>query len=100
MADATILANYCDGILLVVRAGSTAGEIAQRACQELQGRNVIGVVLNAVEQSHMYGSYYYQGYGYGYVYGRNSGESAVEKPIHSFAVMAVEFNGVCVEGLA
>jgi protein-tyrosine kinase len=69
VADATILANYCDGILLVVRAGSTASAVAQRACQELQGRNVIGVVLNAVEQSHMYGSYYYQGYGYGRVYG-------------------------------
>jgi capsular exopolysaccharide synthesis family protein len=69
VADSTILANYCDGILLVVRAGSTATTVAQRACQELQGRNVIGVVLNAVEQSHMYGSYYYQGYGYGYVKG-------------------------------
>ena len=75
VADATILANYCDGILLVVRAGSTATEVAQRACQELQGRNVIGVVLNAVEQSHMYGSYYYQGYGYGYVYGRDGDKS-------------------------
>jgi capsular exopolysaccharide synthesis family protein len=69
VADSTILANFCDGILLVVRAGSTATTVAQRACQELQGRNVIGVVLNAVEQSHMYGSYYYQGYGYGYVKG-------------------------------
>jgi protein-tyrosine kinase len=77
VADATILANYCDGILLVVRAGSTASEVAQRACQELQGRNVIGVVLNAVEQSHMYGSYYYQGYGY--VYGRDASESKAAK---------------------
>lgn len=75
VADASILANYCDGILLVVRAGSTASEVAQRACQELQGKNVIGVVLNAVEESHMYGSYYYQGYGYGQVYGRDG-----EKP--------------------
>ncbi len=78
VADATILANFCDGILLVVRAGSTASEVAQRACQELKGRNVVGVVLNAVEQSHMYGSYYYQGYGYGYVYGRD-GEAKKEK---------------------
>ena len=76
VADATILANYCDGILLVVRAGSTASEVAQRACQELQGRNVIGVVLNAVEQSHMYGSYYYQGYGYGQVYGQEERPAA------------------------
>ncbi len=78
VADATILANYCDGILLVVRAGTTASEVAQRACQELQGKNVIGVVLNAVEQSHMYGAYYYQGYGYGQVYGREA-----EKPAAS-----------------
>ena len=66
VADATILANLCDGIILVVRAGTTSSEAAQRACQELQGRNVAGVVLNAVEQSHMYGSYYYQGYNYVY----------------------------------
>jgi capsular exopolysaccharide synthesis family protein len=78
VADSTILANYCDGIMLVVKAGSTATAIAQRACQELHGRNVIGVVLNAVEQSHMYGSYYYQGYGYGYVYGQN-GKTKQEK---------------------
>jgi protein-tyrosine kinase len=71
VADATILANYCDGILMVVRSGSTASEVAQRALQELQGRNILGVVLNAVEPSHTYGTYYYQGYGYGYgeVYG-------------------------------
>jgi len=79
VADATILANYCDGIMLVVRAGSTASEVAQRACQELHGRNVVGVVLNAVEQNHMYGSYYYQGYGYGYIYGRDSREMAAPK---------------------
>ena len=78
VADPTILANYCDGILLVVRAGSTATEVAQRACQELQGRNVIGVVLNAVEQSHMYGSYYYQGYGYGYGNGGDGSKSKQE----------------------
>jgi capsular exopolysaccharide synthesis family protein len=79
VADSTILANYCDGIMLVVRAGSTATGIAQRACQELQGRNVIGVVLNAVEQAHMYGSYYYQGYGYGYVYGQNGKKPGEKK---------------------
>jgi protein-tyrosine kinase len=65
VADATILANFCDGILLVVRAGTTPAEVAQRALQELQNRNVAGVVLNAVEKSHVYGEYYYQGYGYG-----------------------------------
>ena len=65
VADATILADVCDAVLLVVKAGSTAGTTAQRARQEMQGKNVVGVVLNAVEKSHMYGSYYYQAYGYG-----------------------------------
>lgn len=65
VADAIMLADHCDGVLLIVRAGKTASELAQKACQELQGKNIIGTVLNAVEESHLYGTYYYQGYGYG-----------------------------------
>lgn len=65
VADASILSGMCDGILLVVRAGKTASELAQRSCQELQGKNILGVVLNAVEEVHSYGSYQYQAYGYG-----------------------------------
>ena len=68
VADAGILADLCDGVLLVVRAGSTPSSTVQRACQEMQGRNVVGVVLNAVQQSHLYGSYYYyQSYEQGYI---------------------------------
>jgi len=68
VADATILANLCDAVLFVVRAGSTPSSTVQRACQEMQGRNVAGVVLNAVQESHMYGSYYYyQGYEQRYI---------------------------------
>jgi len=65
VADASLLADHVDGVILVLRAASTPTQAAERACQELQGRNVIGVVLNAVEQSQTYGSYYYAGYGYG-----------------------------------
>jgi protein-tyrosine kinase len=64
VADATVLADLCDAVLLVVRAGSTPSEVAQRAFQELQNKNVAGVVLNLVEKSQGYGSYYYQDYGY------------------------------------
>jgi protein-tyrosine kinase len=70
IADASILAEICDGVLLVVRAASTPSALAQRACQELQGRNIVGVVLNAVAEDHMQGSYYYQQYGYGSGYGQ------------------------------
>ena len=64
VADASILANLCDGVLLVVRAGVTPTEVAQRACQELKGKNVVGVVLNAVDDTYANGSYYYQSYNY------------------------------------
>lgn len=73
VADASILAEMCDGVLMVVRAGSTPSAIAEKARQELQGKNVVGVVLNAVDAVGMYGAAYYHGYGYGY--GSNSGNS-------------------------
>lgn len=63
VADSIILAQMCDAVLLVVRAGMTPSDVAQRALQELHDRNIAGVVLNAVEDSHMYGTYY-QEYGY------------------------------------
>jgi protein-tyrosine kinase len=69
VADSSFLADLVDGILLVVRAGSTPMATAQRSCQELQGRNVVGVVLNAVDPAQAYGSYYSSAYGYGYGYG-------------------------------
>jgi capsular exopolysaccharide synthesis family protein len=74
VADAHILADLCDGVILVVKAGSTPSELAQKACQELSGRNVVGVVLNSVDKSSGYGYYYYEGYGYGDA--RNSNGSA------------------------
>jgi protein-tyrosine kinase len=65
VADASVLADLCDGVLLVVRAGVTPASKAQRASQELRGRNVVGVVLNAMTASHTSNSdYYYYGYGY------------------------------------
>jgi protein-tyrosine kinase len=59
VADANVVAEFCDALLLVVKAGSTPSEIAQRARHELEGRNVVGVVLNAVNEKMLaYGSYY------------------------------------------
>lgn len=64
VADASILADFCDGVILVVKAGSTPAELAQKACQEMNGRNIIGVVLNSVDKGTSYNSYYYESYGY------------------------------------
>jgi protein-tyrosine kinase len=72
VADSSLLADLVDGALLVIRAGQTPVETAQRACQELQGRNIVGVVLNAVGPQHAYGAYYSSSYGYGYGYGHNA----------------------------
>ncbi len=69
VADASGLADLCDGVLVVVRAGSTPAEAAQRTCQEMQSKNVVGVVLNAVEKEHSYSNYYGN---YGYTRDQNS----------------------------
>jgi protein-tyrosine kinase len=76
VADASVLAGLVDGILMVVRAASTPSQTAQRACQELQGRNILGVVLNAMDQTSGDGSYYYAGNGYGYGNGQQKDKSA------------------------
>ncbi len=49
VADAVNLARRCDGVLLVVRAGMTKYQVAQKAQAELQAAPLLGVVLNAVE---------------------------------------------------
>jgi capsular exopolysaccharide synthesis family protein len=62
--DATILADLVDGVLFVIRAGSTDAEIAERTAAEFQGKNLLGVVLNQVQRSDSYGdeyqNYYYE----------------------------------------
>jgi protein-tyrosine kinase len=78
VADSTVLANLVDGVLLVVRAGETPSETAQRACQELEGRNIVGAVLNAVGPQHAYGSYYSLAYGYGYGDGPDGEPKAIQ----------------------
>jgi protein-tyrosine kinase len=65
VADASVLADHCDGVLLVAKAGVTPAATAQRAAQELRGRNVVGVVLNAMQESHSSHAAYYYGYDYG-----------------------------------
>jgi len=61
VSDASVLAQMCDGVLFVVRGGSTPAEVCSKGCRELQNSPLIGVVLNAVKHSHASDSYY--GYG-------------------------------------
>jgi protein-tyrosine kinase len=62
VSDSTILAKMCDGLLMVVRAGSTPFDLAQKACSEFSDRPLLGAVLNRAESHAGYGGYYYQGY--------------------------------------
>jgi protein-tyrosine kinase len=57
--DASIIADLCDGVLFVVRAGSTDFEVAQKAAGEFRAETMLGVVLNRVDKSETYGDYYY-----------------------------------------
>ncbi len=56
--DASILADMCNGVVFVVRAGHTDFEVAERASSEFRNKNLLGVVLNRVSESDTYGKYY------------------------------------------
>jgi protein-tyrosine kinase len=57
--DASLLADLCDGVLFVVRAGATDFEVVEKASSEFRDKNLLGVVLNRTEKSDSYGGYYY-----------------------------------------
>ncbi len=57
--DASILADLCDGVLFVVRAGETTYEIAEKGVVEFRAKNLLGIVLNQADQAEGYGDYSY-----------------------------------------
>lgn len=58
VSDGVNLARSCDGVLLVARSGITKYPVAQRAAAELRASNVLGFVLNAVQENLEAGTYY------------------------------------------
>ena len=62
VSDASQLANFCDGVLTVVRSNATPYDSAQKARQEFAGKTMVGVVLNGITRSDSYASYYYEVY--------------------------------------
>src|ERR1700736_1055862 len=58
VSDALVLADFCDGVLTVVRAAHTTFDSAQKSCQQLREKNILGVALNCADQGASYGSYY------------------------------------------
>ena len=64
VADAAIIAEFCDGVIVVVRAGETAHDLVKTTLQEFRGNNLLGVVLNGANEGTDYGSgSYYAGFG-------------------------------------
>lgn len=69
MSDASLLAEMCDGVLMVIASGKTPFDVAQKAREQLKKFRLLGVVLNRVEPQFT-GSHYY----YGYYRGGKSGK--------------------------
>ncbi|MEW6524450.1 MAG: CpsD/CapB family tyrosine-protein kinase [Bacillota bacterium] len=61
VTDAAVLASQVDGVVMVIEAGETRGELARDAKESLlhAGGKVIGAVLNNVKGTGSSGSYYY-----------------------------------------
>lgn len=77
VADAVVLATQADGVVVVLKAGQTHREVAQRTVKALRDvkANIFGAVLNDVNlEKSKYGDYYY-GYAYRY-YGEGEKKGA------------------------
>ncbi|HEX9110775.1 MAG TPA: CpsD/CapB family tyrosine-protein kinase [Terriglobales bacterium] len=61
VADSTSLANFCDGVLMVVRSNMTPSDLARRAREEFQDKLLLGVVLNGAPSGNLAQSKYYYG---------------------------------------
>jgi protein-tyrosine kinase len=62
VSDASLLANFCDGVLIVVRSSVTPFDMARKARMEFRDKQLIGVVLNGIDSDSSAYSRYYYGY--------------------------------------
>jgi capsular exopolysaccharide synthesis family protein len=59
VSDAGIMANHCDGVLMVVRSNVTPSDVARKARGEFDDKLMLGVVLNGHKHGRAsYGDYY------------------------------------------
>jgi protein-tyrosine kinase len=67
LPDASLLADFVDGVLLVVRAGKAPFRMVKRTVDAITHERILGVVMNAVDYAHdRNAGGYYEYYGYGY----------------------------------
>ena len=48
VSDACLLANYCEGVLMVVRSQSTPFDVVQKARERFPEESLVGVILNEI----------------------------------------------------
>ncbi|HLV85904.1 MAG TPA: CpsD/CapB family tyrosine-protein kinase [Candidatus Sulfotelmatobacter sp.] len=60
--DSGLIANYCDGVLMVVRSESTPFDVVRKARERFRDEHLLGVVLNGIpDQKHLSNGYYPDG---------------------------------------
>ncbi len=81
VADASLLATRVDATILVIDAGRTRSQVAQRSVQLLEqvGVKPLGIVLNKFDPK-ADTRYYGDGYYYSYYYSENGQRSAKKEP--------------------
>src|SRR5258707_13692345 len=63
VSDASLLANSCDGVLMVVRSNVTPVDMARKPRQEFPDKVLVGGVLNGTgADTKAYSPYYYAAY--------------------------------------
>lgn len=65
VSDPSLMADLCDGVLLVVQAGVTPFDVAQKITQEYREKRLVGVVLNRIDKRKMDSAYGFSYYDYG-----------------------------------
>lgn len=63
ISDARTIADFADGVLMVVNSRSTLAHLAKRAIQEFRRESLLGVLLNRTSEP---SATYYNAYGYRY----------------------------------
>jgi protein-tyrosine kinase len=63
VSDAGLMANHCDGVLMVVRSSATPSDVARKARAEFDDKLLLGVVLNGIKRGSSEYSRYYGAYG-------------------------------------
>ena len=62
MADTSILANYVDGIIFVIKSQKSPRQTVQKSIEGLK-KKILGIVFNGYSETHkQYGKYYQKYY--------------------------------------